>query len=44
MWIDMSVCTVLIQETPQIQTPDQEGDKIQWHPISSTNLTLGGQY
>ena len=38
----MSVCTVLVQETLPIQTLDQEGDKIQSHPISLPNLTLGG--
>ena len=27
MWIDMSICTVLVQESPRIQAPDQEGDK-----------------
>ena len=40
MQFEMSVCTVLVRETPRVLTPDQEGDKIQRHPLSSPDFTL----
>ena len=38
----MSVYTVLVQGAQQIQTPDKEGDRIQWYSISSSCLALDG--